>query len=746
MQQAMISTPTILSQPKQSLYACLRQRALLEHFRSTTEPTTDYFSVQLPADLDELHGLLTDLGQYFDGTPFQLPFAVDAAAAALPLFFKVLKSNPSKQKQVKVSFGARRRLQAQHVAIMLFKPLQVAVIESGERATLSGASYGQTYQDAAAVALLGGLALNDSIKKWTLQDFTFVCNTEEVNTVTAEVLTAVVRGQQPQVGEGVATSLARLQQLGVLEEQHGKWLLCKDSYSRLQHILHLTNPQPAICARSLDEVPVADMSNFELLVNLERQGFLWKPFPHKLADRKALQPHAWHTDKVWYSGPVQLRPLYMQCLLRAKVRTQIEYSISCHSTVNFHRQKNVLRGKDLLPSAVASERLGFVGIPHFGTTDTCYRKFLQHAPDTVPSEWTLAHEMATAETSHQAATSGMEADVGDDDTLRRPAPALDSERPPKKRRMSDTNTRLNHPDLGPEEASSHGEEGPRHDIPSDSDDSFYNELARIMDESLADVPADEAQELPMIPIEATVKADQTVQTIAEQQVPVADNAEDNAEAEAEAVLATYLHLKTKKRGGFTLTPKQAAGRGGLDRRYPDIHIKATGDLHSTFHCTAGRYGGFQASCPFHKKNSRTGCKRFIQVTGAKLQDRRDALLKCLYWCLEARHHHRQRWHVYCEIPPVAALPNVQTLWEQLGDMQRPEPPVLDDDELDDALAVTVAPAPKPKAKPKPKPKGKAAGKAKPQSKSKAKASAGPDGSSSTSSSGRSSSSSSSSSG
>ena len=56
-------------------------------------------------------------------------------------------------------------------------------------------------------------------------------------------------------------------------------------------------------------------------------------------------------------------------------------------------------------------------------------------------------------------------------------------------------------------------------------------------------------------------------------------------------------LHSSRFGCFSLLPKQPGSSG------------------------TGRFGGFQGSCPFHKKNSKTGCKKFISIKGPLPEDK-----------------------------------------------------------------------------------------------------------------------------
>lgn len=83
-----------------------------------------------------------------------------------------------------------------------------------------------------------------------------------------------------------------------------------------------------------------------------------------------------------------------------------------------------------------------------------------------------------------------------------------------------------------------------------------------------------------------------------------------------------------------LPPLTAPGRWGCFH----ISIKRPSKLNS--------YGAFEGTCPFHRKNSTTGCKKIQVIRGPTLQDREDALLRTKFWCALAFTVKRQHEHVF----------------------------------------------------------------------------------------------------
>ena len=83
-----------------------------------------------------------------------------------------------------------------------------------------------------------------------------------------------------------------------------------------------------------------------------------------------------------------------------------------------------------------------------------------------------------------------------------------------------------------------------------------------------------------------------------------------------------------------LPPLTAPGRWGCFH----ISIKRPSKLNS--------YGAFEGTCPFHRKNSTTGCKKIQVIRGPTLQDREDALLRTKFWCALAFTVKHQYQHVF----------------------------------------------------------------------------------------------------
>ena len=127
------------------------------------------------------------------------------------------------------------------------------------------------------------------------------------------------------------------------------------------------------------------------------------------------------------------------------------------------------------------------------------------------------------------------------------------------------------------------------------------------------------------------------------------------------------------------------------------------------------FGGVQVTCPFHRKNSQTGCKKFLGLRNASTQELDAAVRAVKGWALSYDLYSRQRDHLHhvcsADMAPDASISAAVLL---LADVEVPHVSKTDV-ELDreaGAAASSSAKAksravPGPKAKPKPRGKSKA---------------------------------------
>jgi hypothetical protein len=136
--------------------------------------------------------------------------------------------------------------------------------------------------------------------------------------------------------------------------------------------------------------------------------------------------------------------------------------------------------------------------------------------------------------------------------------------------------------------------------------------------------------------------------------------------EAEDFADLPIILKATSWGVFRLTPRTPDKGGGV-------------------------HGGYQANCPFHKRNDKSGCRKFFRILGPRPADRFTTLRRMLWWCLGHSDFDRQRKHIAWE-PSEAELPHQDFM---LASKILDKPPwlsVKSDVELDaEAAGLVVAP-------------------------------------------------------
>ena len=126
---------------------------------------------------------------------------------------------------------------------------------------------------------------------------------------------------------------------------------------------------------------------------------------------------------------------------------------------------------------------------------------------------------------------------------------------------------------------------------------------------------------------------------------------------------------------------------------------------------AGRkFGGVEARCPFHKKNNRTDCKKYLQLRSADPEEFSKCVRALKMWCNSAPRYNRQRLHLqhHVSIDAAPAEEVVAAGCIVVG----PAGAVQGDDVLDaEAGAVADGGAPAPAVAPKAKGRGRGKAKA-----------------------------------
>ncbi len=123
---------------------------------------------------------------------------------------------------------------------------------------------------------------------------------------------------------------------------------------------------------------------------------------------------------------------------------------------------------------------------------------------------------------------------------------------------------------------------------------------------------------------------------------------------------------------------------------------------------AGRlFGGVEATCPFHRRNAKTGCKKYLQLRSDSQDEFQTCIRSLKAWCNAATMYSRQRDHLshFVSISTAPAQEVLDAGFIDQGPADRPP----GDDELDAAEGFAAAPKAKPKA-------GRGRGKAAPKAK------------------------------
>ncbi|CAE7524520.1 unnamed protein product [Symbiodinium sp. CCMP2456] len=210
----------------------------------------------------------------------------------------------------------------------------------------------------------------------------------------------------------------------------------------------------------------------------------------------------------------------------------------------------------------------------------------------------------------------------------------------------------------------------------DVDDVAGGDLEFLEDEGFADLELDDLElddqvrenwmddmdpddYSPSVPADGVDDAEEVVpEAHAAESVPADGAAEPRVperHAERERVVRSVPNMLHSSRFGcFSLIPKQPGSAG------------------------TGPFGGFQGSCPYHKKSSKTGCKKFVSIKGPRPEDKDLAMREILFWCTQARSCRLQREHLCVPLKPTPAM---EVLLARVIE-DPPSAPVLTDEDLD----------------------------------------------------------------
>lgn len=92
------------------------------------------------------------------------------------------------------------------------------------------------------------------------------------------------------------------------------------------------------------------------------------------------------------------------------------------------------------------------------------------------------------------------------------------------------------------------------------------------------------------------------------------------------------------------------------------------------------WGGLQATCPFHRKNASSGCRKFVSFPSTNVEECTAVLRQLFTWCCRAPRHNRQRDHLW-DMPLIEDTPSPEVL-RSLAITDGPTEPAKTDDQLD----------------------------------------------------------------
>ena len=322
---------------------------------------------------------------------------------------------------------------------------------------------------------------------------------------------------------------------------------------RVQHGCPLVEPRRVFAVQN--DMPLPDMTCYELILTLRQQGFSWRRLPAAVADRERLAYEV-GGPREWYTGGFTVHPQYLQALLQAET---------------------------LQPKGVTS-------IPHWSRNPaTFYTALLKgevkpHRP--------------------RAAPAALEADVD---------PQEMGWRPKRARRGAPLARNINEDQLV---AEAEGEGGSHVQEEEDDADAMDLEAAleALMDEELANINAAAGEEErlwhELFPPGSPLSAEQQSQ---ERSGPEVANPEASSPP-------TPPHMPAYETWGPFAISKTSAIRDPP-------------------------YGGLQATCPFHKLSSATGCKKFVKLKDNTAQTEQQVRWALRDWCNRATQFQRQKHHM-----------------------------------------------------------------------------------------------------
>ena len=623
--------------------------SLPSHAQVSMQRLADFFAKPDARQSARNSGVLEDCAE-----DLQAASNDDQAAGSRPVFFTVTKARPSANHHLYVHPGAGPSLKSKHVAIALHSSAPAVAGQfsvSCQNVESQGAGDG--------IAILstcdGNPAdLEAGLKCWST-DSALEYSTPDGGSEVKDLLSHMVdlryfvdEGDYYVPHPDKAEIAERLCSQGYLESNRMGGFAVGKS-GLAKLTLHWKVKDPQPLCSVRAGLAIEDLTAYELVLKLEEEGFSWCRLP-PAAKRQLALPYAPGREKVWYSTHA-LPPLaYFQALLQAEEII----------TAGVHAE--IAHGKD--------------------------KKFYLAV---------LAGESVECRTRHPKRRALLDADAD----LPLPCPAQQARSKQRRRGLP----------AAPESLPA-GFDAPG--SPDSQPDSVMQELLQYFDSSEPEenkveggavveggigdfLAAPDTPEAPTPPPGRDAPpAPSSPQPPNSEVVPggvegVAGHREGGhagADAERDDLVHVQRMLSSSRWGVCRLTPKQPGSKGG------------------------GRYGGFEGTCPFHKRNNVTGCKKYVSIKGPGDEPRDKAFRQVLYWCCQAHDVSRQREHLRVPLEPVPDMAVLQARKITSG----PAGPVKSDIELDaeeaaagrrreraEAKGAAKAKA-KVKAKPKPLPR------------------------------------------
>ena len=173
---------------------------------------------------------------------------------------------------------------------------------------------------------------------------------------------------------------------------------------------------------------------------------------------------------------------------------------------------------------------------------------------------------------------------------------------------------------------------------------------------------------------------------------------------------TMLRLQHEERGNHQPKPRQNHG----------WHLGVLSPCIGRVPSPRRHLGGIQIVCPFHALNDKSGCKKFLSLSGPQEADEENVLNRLRHWANQAQRFDRQRKHVRMSIREADTPAPAVVLQQKLE--HGPSEAIRNDVQLDAEASASSA-APKAAAAGRPKARAaraKAAGSAKNKAQAKAK--------------------------